>query len=239
RQRLLMVRGSTDYLADTKVSSDNNLMVFLHHFSSRTKIFRDGDPVEFVKELHRRWLEQYGTAETQVAEPIQARSRRPEMEPGAVCLSYASEDRNAVATIKDALEAAGVDVFFDKVDLSAGDDFEEKIKRCIGDCSLFIPVISQNTLTERRRFFRIEWNHAIEEAFKVSPGERFILPVVVDNTPPTSSAVPETFRKLHWEPLPNGQTNPNFVTLVKHWFRKYQKPMVEALGAKRLPFTRP
>src|SRR5262249_9891936 len=74
RQRLLMVRGSTDYLADTKVSSDNNLMVFLHHFSSRTKIFRDGDPVEFVKELHRRWLEQYATAETQVAEPIQARS---------------------------------------------------------------------------------------------------------------------------------------------------------------------
>jgi hypothetical protein len=228
RQRLLMAHGSTDYVADTTVSDDDDLVLFLRHFSSRTKIFQGGGPVEFVNELHQRWVDRHPSTETEVVQGAEPLSAPTEMEPGAVFLSYASEDRSAVQAIKEALEAVGIDVFFDKDDLKVGDDFEAKLRRSISECSLFVPVISHNTLTKRRRFFRIEWNQALDEALKVAPSETFIVPVVIDDTAPEEPAVPERFRKLHWEPLPGGQASPRFVATVRNLFRKYQK---QAVGA--------
>jgi len=142
---------------------------------------------------------------------------------GAVFLSYASEDKEAVSRLKESLEAQHIDVFFDKDDLRAGEDFEIRLKHSISSCSVFIPVISRNTLTERRRFFRSEWNRALEEALKVAPSQRFILPVVIDDTAPVESAVPERFRSLHWEQLPDGRPSAEFVETVKPLYRHYQK----------------
>jgi hypothetical protein len=221
-QRLLMDRNRTDYVADVKVSGDHNLVRFLRQFSNCTKIYQ-GSAVDFIKELYNRWLEQHPIEETEIAEKFQGGVTATEMEAGSVFLSYASEDRTAVEAIKDAFEAAGIDVFFDKEDLCAGDDFDAKIRRCISECSVFIPVISLHTLTSERRFFRIEWNLALEEALKVSANERFIMPVVIDNTSPTDYALPEGIRKLHWEALPNGQARPEFIAMVKNIFRNYQK----------------
>jgi len=42
-----------------------------------------------------------------------------------------------------ALEAAGIDVPFDQQELKAGDNFEARPKRAIRDCSLFVPVTSE------------------------------------------------------------------------------------------------
>jgi hypothetical protein len=152
-----------------------------------------------------------------------------EAEPGFVFLSYASEDIKAAIKIKDALETEGIDVFFDKESLHAGDNFEEKLKNSIRMCALFIPVVSKSTLTEKRRFFRIEWNQAIEEARKVSPTERFIVPVVIDDTSPEEPAIEENFRKLHWVQLPEGLVTPNFVNIIKQLYRKYQKTAMGAI----------
>ena len=136
-------------------------------------------------------------------------------------LSYASEDRGEVETLKDALEAAGIDVFFDQQDLKPGDDYEATFRRAIRECSLFVPVISEHTLTGRRRFFRREWNQALDEALGASG--RFIMPLVLDDTSPEQEAIPETFRKLHWERAPGGRPSPDFIALVKEGFRSYQK----------------
>ncbi len=223
RQRLLEARGSTDYVADAKISGDDNLVLFLRHFSARTKIYEDGGALEFIDELYRRWTERHPLEEPETVSKPATISAPGELEAGAIFLSYANEDKTAVVKIKDALEAEGVDVFFDKDDLWAGDDFEAKIKRAIIQCSLFVPVISKTTLTEQRRFFRIEWNQALEEARKVAPTITFIAPVVIDDTQLTEPAVPEKFRKLHWEKLPDGQTTPKFVTMIKELYRKYQK----------------
>jgi hypothetical protein len=108
---------------------------------------------------------------------------------GAVFLSYASEDRAAVEAIANALEEAGVDVWFDRQELLPGDPFEEKIKRNIERCSLFLPIISQHTLTSRRRFFRSEWHHAQEEAKRSRPVMRFIVPVAIDDTSAEEQAI--------------------------------------------------
>jgi hypothetical protein len=229
RQRLLEARGSTDYVADARMSGDNNLVLFLRHFSIRTKIFKGGGALDFIDELHRRWIARYPIEEPIATAGPENISAGGDLRPGAVFLSYASEDRPAVIKIRDALKAAGVDVVFDKDALHAGDDFEAKLKRSISECALFVPVISKHTLTKQRRFFRIEWDQALLEARKAVPTERFIVPVVIDDTHFDEPSVPEKFRNLHWEQAPDGEASSNFVSMVKQLYREYQKTVMGAV----------
>ncbi len=145
------------------------------------------------------------------------------LRPGTVFLSYASEDRPAVQSIKEALEAAGVEVFFDKTALQAGENWDAKLKRSISESSLFIPVISKNTITRERRYFRLEWNSAIEEAKKASLSQTFIIPVVIDKTSPNEEGLPEEFSSPQWEVLPGGQPSAAFVERIKQLYRDYLK----------------
>jgi hypothetical protein len=146
-------------------------------------------------------------------------------------LSYASEDRPAVELIRDALEQVGIDVWFDRNPgaLRVGEDFEVKIKTNIDKCSLFIPVISRNTLTPVRRFFRIEWDYAQRVATQVLPSMRFIIPVVIDDTPPNEPAIPERFRTLHWERLSSREVNPEFVGEIRRLYREYRRMLAPAI----------
>jgi len=59
RPQRLSAGGKSDYLADAKVSGDPSLVMFLKHFSKPTKVFHSGDALDFVSELHRRWMERH------------------------------------------------------------------------------------------------------------------------------------------------------------------------------------
>jgi len=223
RQRL-SADDKTDYVADDTVSNDEHLVLFLERFSSATEIFREADPVSFVNELHQRWTERHpdmqqpdGPQHDRVASPS-------ELEPGYVFLSYASGDRPAVEKLKAALETAGVDVFFDRDQLQIGNDWDVKLRRSVHQCSLFVPVISQNTLTSERRYFRNEWNLALAEAqmASYSAEEAFLLPVVIDDTAIDHPSLPDKFRSVQWKLLPGGDPTPDFVERVRHLYRKYQ-----------------
>jgi hypothetical protein len=219
RNRLLMARGKTDFVVDASGREDPALLAFLRNFKTRTEFFHHDDPVTFVGELHRRWYERLAAARPQ-ADP---ESRElPTMTPGAVFLSYASDDRPAAQAIRDALDAAGMDVWFDRDRLMAGDVFENKIRRYIERSSLFMPVLSRACVTPERRFFRLEWDHAQRVAITAPESSRFIVPVVIDDLPPDHQDIPAKFRATHWERLPNGRTTPAFVDLVKQIYREHQ-----------------
>jgi TIR domain/SIR2-like domain len=221
RQRLSL-DDKTDYVADDTVTNDGNLVLFLERFSIATQIFREADPIAFVNELHQRWTESHpdNAYTPQNAVP----SARHEPEPGAVFLSYASGDWPAVEKLKLALEQVGVDVFFDKDQLHAGNEWQGKLRRSIHQCSLFVPVISQQTLTSDRRFFRVEWTLALEEAqmASFSSEEAFLLPVVIDDTAIDHPALPEKFRTVQATSLPGGQPTLDFVDRVVQLYRKRQ-----------------
>ncbi len=51
--------------------------------------------------------------------------------PGAVFISYASQDGDAALRICRALEEAGVEVWFDQSELRGGDAWDAKIRRQI------------------------------------------------------------------------------------------------------------
>jgi hypothetical protein len=224
RNRLLLARGKTDFVVDPAGRDEPALLAFLRNFKTRTEFFHHSDPVAFVGELHRRWHQR--VAEGPPAGLLAPRVELPVMRPGAVFLSYASDDRPAAQALRDALDAAGIDVWFDRDRLMAGDLFESRIRRHIEQASAFVPVLSRSCVTPERRFFRLEWDHAQRTALMAPASSRFILPVAIDDLAPDHGDIPARFRDAHWERAPGGRVAPDFVELVKRLYREYQSRTV-------------
>jgi hypothetical protein len=222
RQRL-SVGAKTEYIAEGK--TDDNLVIFLRHFSRGTKIYTGGGAVEFVRELHQRW-----TDRQHASDPAALSSEPAEMRAGAVFVSYASEDRRAAEKIKNALELAGMDVFFDRDDLQEGDQWDAKIRRNLRCCCLFMPVISHHCIVpSARRYVQREWNLAKLEAEMVSEADAFIFPIVIDDTKPDAPGIPQKFAAINWQVLPGGEVTEKFVDCVQLLYRKYQKSLAGSL----------
>lgn len=98
-------------------------------------------------------------------------------------------------------------------------------ERRIHECALFIPVISRHTLTEDRRFFRIEWRTALDEAQKKSfdPEDVFVFPVIIDDTPPDHSALPRYFSSIHVSRLVGGAPSDEFVNRVREIYKRNRR----------------
>ena len=137
----------------------------------------------------------------------------------AVFLSYASQDAEAARRICDALRSAGVEVWFDtNGGLEHGDEWDQKIRRQIKECVLFLPLISANTQAREEGYFRIEWELAAERAMGIAAGTAFILPIVIDDTREPAALVPDRFRKVQWTKLPGGLITPEVqARFLKLW----------------------
>jgi TolB-like protein len=140
----------------------------------------------------------------------------PEPTIKAVFLSYASQDAAAAKKICDALRAAGVAVWFDQKELVGGDAWDQKIRRQVRGCALFIPVISANTQARREGYFRLEWKLAEDRSHLMARGTPFIVPVCVDGTKDWEAIVPDSFMMVQWTRLPEGEVTEAFVLLVRH-----------------------
>src|SRR3954471_6795313 len=116
----------------------------------------------------------------------------------AVFLSYASQDAEAVRRIAEALRVAGVEVWFDQNELVGGDAWDQKIRRQIKECALFVPVISANTQARLEGYFRIEWRLADQRSHLMAKGKAFLMPVAVDGTHDAEAHVPDSFLDVQW-----------------------------------------
>ena len=130
-------------------------------------------------------------------------------------LSYASQDAEAALKICEALRAAGIEVWFDKSELRGGDAWDQKIRREIQDCALFIPVISANTAARHEGYFRLEWDLADRRTHMIARNRAFIVPVCTDTTPEAGADTPESFQRVQWTRLPAGGTPPAFVERIR------------------------
>jgi len=133
----------------------------------------------------------------------------------AVFLSYASQDAAAARRLRDALQAAGLEVWFDQSALRGGDAWDASIRRQIKACTLFVPIISANTQAREEGYFRREWNLAADRTLDMADDRTFLLPVVIDATRDVSARVPEKFREVQWTRLPAGEMSAAFVDRVR------------------------
>jgi TolB-like protein/Tfp pilus assembly protein PilF len=134
---------------------------------------------------------------------------------GAVFLSYASQDAQAAQRVCEALRAAGVEVWFDQSELRGGDVWDQKIRRQIHDCALFVPIISANTASRQEGYFRLEWDLADQRTHMMARDRAFIVPVCLDAMPGAGTDVPESFHRVQWTRLPAGETPPAFAARVR------------------------
>jgi TolB-like protein/Tfp pilus assembly protein PilF len=157
----------------------------------------------------------------------------------AVFLSYASQDADAAGRICDSLRAAGIKVWFDQSELRGGDVWDQKIRREIHDCELFVPVISVHTASRREGYFRLEWDLADQRTHRLARNRAFILPVCLDATPARGADVPESFQRVQWTRIPNGPTPPEFVRLIEQLLSGKQVPTTVPPDRARRSWVRP
>jgi TolB-like protein/Tfp pilus assembly protein PilF len=148
-----------------------------------------------------------------------------------VFLSYASEDAEPARHICGALEAAGLEVWFDQSALRGGDAWDASIRQRIKECSLFVPIISANTNARSEGYFRLEWKLAVDRSHLIADDQAFLLPVVIDATLEANARVPEKFREVQWTHLPSGATPAAFAERVRHLLSDGGTPQRTTAGA--------
>jgi hypothetical protein len=140
------------------------------------------------------------------------------MPENAVFISYAREDLPAVQKLRAALDAAGINTWFDMDRLEGGDDYDRKIRGNIARCSYFLPIVSATTQRRLEGYFRREWNYAVDRTYGMADGSVFILPLCIDDTPEAAAHVPEKFRALHFTRMPGGEPAPEFTRRLQELF---------------------
>ena len=133
----------------------------------------------------------------------------------AVFLSYASQDTEAAQRVCGALRAAGIEVWFDRSELRGGDAWDQRIRKQIKTCALFVPIISKHTHERAEGYFRLEWKLAVDRSHLIMTNKAFLVPVVIDDTADDDENVPEKFREVQWMRLPAGQRPLEFVTRIQ------------------------
>src|SRR5271165_736816 len=133
----------------------------------------------------------------------------------AVFLSYAREDTAEAQRLADALRSQGVEAWLDQSELRGGDAWDQKIRRQIKECALFMPIISERTQARGEGYFRLEWKLAVERTHLMAEGVPFLAPVVVDATQEGAAVVPAEFLRVQWSRLPGSLPTPQFVEQVK------------------------
>jgi TolB-like protein len=132
----------------------------------------------------------------------------------AIFLSYASEDSDAALRICASLRAAGIEVWFDQSELRGGDTWDQKIRREIRDCALFVPIISMNTQARTEGYFRLEWRLADNRTQLMGKSRAFLVPVCIDDTHYADADVPDSFTAVQWMRLPDGRNAETIVERV-------------------------
>jgi TolB-like protein len=131
----------------------------------------------------------------------------PQRPPPSVFLSYASEDRPAAQSLRDALQTYGLEVWYDESGLDGGDAWDQKIRRQIRECDFFMPLISAQTDVRPEGYFRREWRLAVERTQDMADDHLFLLPIVIDDTTQARARVPERFLTVQWTRVPGGQAS--------------------------------
>lgn len=220
-ESLFVTNSAPGYVADQNSVNNHGLRSFLnrHH----AVLYELGDSISFVEELFERWQERFGGKPPEVPTELPDESLGLNFPKNGVFISYASEDLEPATNLCNALSRYGVQVWLDKESLRGGDQWEYVIRRNIESCSIFLPLLSRNTQTLDRRFFRMEWSHAIRES-EIRPNTfPFIQPIVVDDSSLVSEYHPPKFHKLHCNRFINGIPDGDFLERSKSIVRSVSR----------------
>jgi len=192
----------------------------------RAKVVTSISPVDFVEQLYKRW--QARSKSNVVGAEAGSTGPAGEFKPGAVFLSYASEDRAKVRTIRDQLEANNIDTWLDERELPAdpGNDYLLTIRENIRKAAFFVPIISRalDRSGPGPRFVWREWRMAEDASMERRKEDRYLQPLVIDDTPSGAQFVESPYRDLQWARLRDGKVPPELIETLSRGIRNYRRP---------------
>lgn len=191
----------------------------------RAKVLVPQSPLAFIEELHKRWQSRIGSQGCSVSAAAQTRSVPSVLKPGAVFLSYGSENRAVVQQIRAQLEAAQVDTWMDESGLEPGVEYEQVIHENIRNASFFLAIISRSldSAGKAKRYLWKEWKWAEDESLERRKEHRFLQPVVIDDTPRGANFIDDPYRSLQWTGLRDSRLPDEFIQLLKQGVRRFRK----------------
>jgi hypothetical protein len=218
-----------EYIVDDFAPQDRNMVLFVQNFKNSSRIYRTGNVIEFVKELHKRWSarhpEEVNRAAVPKKPPIPQREKtNAKPDRGKLFISYPHEDMDIVRRFKARLAGAGIHVWVDEDDLKGGDRWAPTIRKAIEACTIFMPVVSKASERRVEGYFRREWKMAVERnPAHFGARQQFIWPVVFDGTATETALVPEEFLETQWTRLPDGQPDEEFIHRLKAALEIHEK----------------
>jgi hypothetical protein len=219
-QRLADARGKHEFLIEQP--ADGSMTVFFERFSPETWVF-SCSARDFVTELARRWKEKHPASIAANAVPDAAMPVRPRGG-DTIFISYSRDDLAAARRLFSDLQEIGADIaWFDKASLQPGDDFPQQIRNAIGDCYLFLPLVSATTESRTEGYFREEWTLASERVRRIQ-GRKFIVPIIVDvdydGNASRYQLVPECFKSAHFGHAPAGGLSDELLIELRRLIRE-------------------
>ena len=161
-----------------QLQPEESLIGFLRSYSKDTQILAQVPPVEFVAELHRRWMD--GRA----AAPQQSVPAGSETVPAGTVffVSYSrSTDLPRAEALVQSLFKLGLadrEVWFDRRAIEPGQDFRNRILDGIRGCRYFLPLLSEAANQREEAFVYREWREANDRLQGMN--REFVYPVIVD-----------------------------------------------------------
>ncbi len=165
-----------------------------------------GNTDEFILELSTKWKEWI-----KVHPP----------EPKRIFISYSHKDKAAADKLFSILsEINHVQCWYDNSDLHAGDNFTNEIVINIDKADIFIPLLSNNSLSGENTYVKREWltafnanvNRKIRFPEKIN---KYLLPIVIDDANLGNPIIAEYFPSLSIASLPGGQADETFIQVIK------------------------
>ena len=213
QRRLSEASGNdaSETLVSTGLQSQPALVSFLENYSPATRCF-PSDTETFISELSRRWQALHDSRQASTntgAAPFHAQADvtlPDDLPAGGIFISYSSTtDLSAAEHLASQIRTMQLDVWLDKERLEAGDLYDQKIRRNISSCALFIAVLSRAALARSEGYFRREWKLAERRVEQMADHIPFVLPVVIDDLPSYTCNLPDFLTRPQWIAAPGGK----------------------------------
>ncbi len=145
---------------------------------------------------------------------------------GCIFVSYASPDLEIARYVVDQLQKAGCLVWFDKEQLTIGQDWREMLREAVEErCGLFLSLISGQTSARHDGFNIYERNLAAKRRDIFANNEVFYLPLRIDEAPKDKPLIPDNeprgTKAIQGYCKPGGHLDPDFIGQLKELQRQY------------------
>lgn len=144
-------------------------------FLNRVNVNTETNPEFVISEIERR-------VNKRMIEDNKYRFESPK-DRTDVFISYSRADSAITEKLYNALVKKGLNVWYDRKNLAAGDMWLEKINTAVKTTKFCVVLLTKSMLSQANEshVYRKEWNMAIEHARGMSSKRGFIIPVLVDD----------------------------------------------------------